>query len=216
MNNLEKSISIYIIEDELLICNILCEVFSNIPYCCVSGGAVSGNIAIKEISEKKPDIVFVDIKLIDESGFDIITLIKQISYEIKVLILSSYCNKTLIAHAFKAGASGYLTKNLSINYLSEAINMVTESSDFYLPQDLGFNLSEVMNEMSLNAKQFSLTKREKEILFLIAKEYSTKEISIKLNISEKTVRNHKSHMMLKLDIKNDAGLVKYAIQLALI
>ena len=78
------------------------------------------------------------------------------------------------------------------------------------------DLDEVMMEQRLYPNQYSVTKREKEILMLIAKEYSTKDISEKLGISEKTVRNHKSHIMQKLNITSDAGLIKYAYYMAFI
>ena len=216
MKELYKSLHIYIIEDELLICDILCEVIHTIDGCSVVGGSTNGLTALADISEKKPDIVFVDIKLIDENGFDLITLIVDKFPEIKILILSGYCNKTLIGQAIRSGASGYLTKNLQIQYITEAIKMVTSSDDFYIPADMGINLDDILSDLSFYPTQYSITKREKEILLLIANEYSTKEIAEKLSISEKTVRNHKSHMMQRLSIKSDAGLIKYAYHMALI
>lgn len=216
MKELYKSFSIYIIEDELLICDILCEVIHTIAGCNVVGGSTNGLNALADISEKKPDIVFVDIKLIDENGFDLITLIVDKFPEIKILILSGYCNKTLIGQAIRSGASGYLTKNLQIQYITEAIKMITSSDDFYIPSDMGINIDDILSDLSFYPTQYSITKREKEILLLIANEYSTKEIAEKLAISEKTVRNHKSHMMQRLNIKSDAGLIKYAYHMALI
>lgn len=211
-----KGISIYIIEDELLICDILCEVLDTIEGCSVVGGSTNGINALAEITEKKPDIVFVDIKLTGENGFDLIALIVSRFPKIKILILSGYYNKTLIGQAIKSGASGYLTKNLKIQYISDAIRMVLSSPAFYIPSDLGITHAEIEADLSFYPTQYSVTKREKEILLLIANEYSTKEISEKLDISEKTVRNHKYHMMQKLGIKSDAGLIKYAYHMALI
>lgn len=216
MRNTHKDISIYIVEDELLICNVLCEVLNEIQGCSVTGGATNGKNALKEISDKKPDIVFVDIKLMDENGFDLIAAIKEKHPEIKILVLSGYCNNTLIGQAIKSGASGYLTKNLKIEYISDAVKTITNSSEFYIPDDCEVNVDEIMKEISFYPNQYSVTKREKEILMLIANEYSTKEISEKLGISEKTVRNHKSNMMQRLAIKSDAGLIKYAYHMALI
>jgi len=216
LKELYKSFSIYIIEDETLICDILCEVLHTIEGCSVVGGATNGLTALTDITEKKPDIVFVDIKLIDENGFDLITIIVEKFPEIKILILSGYCNKTLIGQAIRSGASGYLTKNLKIQYITEAIKMVTSSDVFYIPSDLGISLDDVLSDLSFYPTQYSITKREQEILLLIAKEFSTKDIAEKLAISEKTVRNHKSHMMQRLSIKSDAGLIKYAYHMALI
>ncbi len=216
MKDFLKIISIYIIEDETLICDILCEVLNTIEGCSVVGGSTNGTNALADISVKKPDIIFVDIKLMDENGFDLIAVISDKFPEMKILILSGYCNKTLIGQAIRSGASGYLTKNLKIQYISEAIKQVTSSSAFYIPSDLGISHDEVISDLSFYPTHYSVTKREKEILILIASEYSTKEIAKKLEISQKTVRNHKSHMMQRLGIKTDAGLIKYAYHMALI
>lgn len=216
MKNPLKDISVYIIEDELLICNVLCEVLNEIPGCSVAGGSTSGKNALKDISDKKPDIIFVDIKLMDENGFDLIATIKEKYPAIKILVLSGYCNNTLIGQAIKSGASGYLTKNLTIEFISDAIKTIITSTEFYTPPNCKINIDEIMKDLSFYPNQYTVTKREKEILLLIANEYSTKEISEKLGISEKTVRNHKSNMMQRLAIKSDAGLIKYAYHMALI
>lgn len=216
MKKSEKDISIYIIEDELLICDILCDVIGSIKGCSLAGGTTCGVRAIENISRKRPDIVFADIKLNNENGFDLIVQIKEKFPETKIIILSGYCNKTLLGQAVKSGANGYLTKNIKIDYIADAIKNVYSSHSFYIPSDVGYNLNDVITDIKLYPNQFALTRREKEILILIANEYSTKEIAEKLNISEKTVRNHKSHMMQKLDIKSDAGLVKYAYYMAFI
>lgn len=216
MNDHGRDISVYIIEDELLICNILCEVIGSIKGCRLAGGTTNGLTALKEISEIRPDIVFADLKLNDENGFDLIERIKFKLPETKVIILSGYCNRTLIGQAVKIGASAYLTKNIRIDYIAEAIRKVYNSSAFYIPDDIGFNFDDIITDLKLYPNHYTLTKREKEILLLIVNEYSTRDIAEKLGISEKTVRNHKSHMMQKLNIKSDAGLIKYAYYMAYI
>jgi len=216
LENSAKEIQVYIIDDQLLICDILCEMIRAIKGLALVGGATNGIHALEEICEKKPDIALIDIKLRDENGFELVKTIKNRMPAIKILILSGYCNATLVGQAIKSGASGYLTKNLKIDEISKAIKSIRKNSAFYLPTECDVNLDEVMMEQRLYPGQYAVTKREMEILILIAKEYSTKEISEKLGISEKTVRNHKSHMMQKLNIKSDAGLIKYAYHMAFI
>ena len=216
MKNSIKKTSVYVIDDELLICDILCEMIKTIKGCVVTGGSTDGIIAFDEMCRKKPDIVFIDIKLNNENGFDLIKKIKDEIPGIKILILSGYCNTTLVGQAMKSGASGYLTKNLKIDEISTAIKSINNSPEFYLPAACGINLDEVIFEQKIYPGQFTMTNREKEILMLIAQENTTKEISGKLGISEKTVRNHKSHIMQKLNIKSDAGLIKYAYYMAFI
>ena len=216
MEDSAKEIQVYIIDDQLLICDILCEMIKTIRGLSLVGGATNGILALQEMCEKKPDIALIDLKLRDENGFDLVKTIKNRIPGIKILILSGYCNATLVGQAIKSGASGYLTKNLKIDQISAAIKNISKNSAFYLHPDCGVNLDEVMMEQKLYPGQYAVTKREMEILILIAKEYSTKEISVKLGISEKTVRNHKSHMMQKLNIRSDAGLIKYAYHMAFI
>lgn len=216
MEDSVKDIRVYVIDDQLLICDILCEMIKTISGLSLVGGSTSGTEALKEMCSKKTDIVLLDLKLRDENGFELVRKIKERIPGIKVLILSGYCNTTLIGQAIKYGASGYLTKNLRIDDISLAIKTVWTRTSFYLPVECGVNLDDVMMEQKLYPGQYVLTRREMEILMLIAREFSTKMISGKLGISEKTVRNHKSNMMQKLNIKSDAGLVKYAYHMAFI
>ncbi len=216
MEDSVKEIQVYIIDDQLLICDILCEMIKAVKGLALVGGATSGISALDEMCLKKPDIALIDLKLRDENGFELVKTIKDRIPGIKILILSGYCNATLVGQAIKSGASGYLTKNLRIEEISSAIKTIWTNTSFYLPSGCGVNLDDVMLEQKLYPGQYAVSKREMEILMLIAKEYTTKEISEKLGISEKTVRNHKSHLMQKLNIKSDAGLVKYAYHMAFI
>ena len=158
----------------------------------------------------------MDLKLNDENGFDLISRIRLKLPETRIIVLSGYCNTTLIGQAIKSGASAYLTKNMKIEDIFGAINITLSDPGFYLAPESGINLNDIINEQKLYPNQYSVTRREREILLLIAKEFSTREIAEKLGISEKTVRNHKSHMMQKLNIKSDAGLIKYAYYMAYI
>lgn len=216
MEDSVKEIQVYVIDDQLLICDVICEMIKSIKGLALVGGSTDGLGALDDICRKKPDIALIDLKLKNENGFDLIKTIKSRIPGVKILILSGYFNSTLVGQAIKSGASGYLTKNLKVDEISRAIRNIINGTSFYLPSDCGFNLDEVLMEQKLYPNQYTVTKREKEILVLIAKEYSTREISEKLGISEKTVRNHKSHMMQKLNITSDAGLVKYAYHMALI
>lgn len=216
MEDSGKEIQVYVIDDQLLICDILCEMIKTISGLSLVGGSTSGIEALEKMCRKKPDIALIDLKLRDENGFELVRTIKERIPGIKILILSGYFNATLVGQAVKYGASGYLTKNLKIDEISLAIKTIWTNTSFYLTEDCGVNLDDVMMEQRLYPGQYAVTRREMEILMLIAREFSTKEISEKLGISEKTVRNHKSHIMQKLNIKSDAGLVKYAYHMAFI
>ena len=118
--------------------------------------------------------------------------------------------------AITAGASGYITKNLSIDDLKHAIISVKKNKKFYTHKSLNIDIEDVLINLKVNGQRNELSTREKDILVLIAQEYTTKDIAEIFNISEKTVRNHKANIMKKLSLQSDAALIKYAYQMAII
>jgi len=131
-------------------------------------------------------------------------------------ILSGYFNESLAASALAAGASAFLSKSIAISHLVAAIFHVMVHNSFYAPQLPDEVLEDILVKNKTSKRLCALSKREKEVLQLIAKEYSTKDIASMLGISEKTVRNHKSNIMAKLGITNHVGLIKYAYYMAMI
>ena len=211
-----NKIKIYIIDDEKLICQSLKHLFNSYDNLEVIGTSTSGFEALDILPSLNPDIVLVDIRLDNENGIDITKLIKSKVPDTRVVVLSQYFNDVLIKLAMKAGASGYLVKSLDETRVSAAIAEIIESSDFYVPEDLACDLENLKAISKSNGVSSELTTRERDILFLIAKEYTTKDIAKIFNISEKTVRNHKSSIMKKLHLTNDAALIKFAYQMAMI
>ena len=200
----KKNTLIYIIEDQALINQLLSKQLLSIRGFKVVGSAEG--FSMDEIVSKNPDVVIMDIRLINENGIDATSIIKQRLPNVKVLMLSGFCSKALIGASIKAGASGYLTKYITRKTLEDAIRAIMDSSSFYLQKELREEFNETMEELILNHKEYSLTQRERSILTLIVQEVPVKEIAKKLGISEKTVRNHKSRIMAKLTLKPTWGL----------
>ena len=158
-------------------------------------------------------ILLLDINLPDGNG---ITACKELLFNfpnLQIIALTNYEDATFIKQIIKNGAMGYLLKNTGKNELIEAIKTVL-NGERYLQQ----NIREILLNESLGKATTSsffipkLTNREKEILALIIKEYTSDEIAEKIFLSIKTVESHRSNLMQKLGVKNSAGLVRVAFE----
>lgn len=212
---LQNPIDIYIVDDELLICESLSYLIESIDGYQVKGYSTEGNRALKEIKELDPDLVIMDVKLKNENGIGLTGIIKRRMPDMKIMILSSYCNSNLLSMAMTAGAAGYATKDIRIDNLKQSIEQVLSTEEFFVHQEYTHLLEDALACSDLNPVS-ALTQRELEIVLHIVREFTTREIAEKLGISEKTVRNHKSNIMQKLKLKSDASLVKLAYTMALI
>lgn len=174
----------------------------------VVGEASNGNEVIALIEKLKPDILLLDIEMPEMDGFDTLRALKKLKTETKILILSTYKSAEFIKNSIKAGASGYLQKDAGKELLITAINEIKKAGSYY-PK--GIN-DIVLNSFKDTYQVSQISKREKEIINLIANGLTTKSIAKKLFISPYTVETHRQNILLKLGLKNSAELVKYVIQ----
>ena len=162
-------------------------------------------------------ILLLDINLPDGNGITACKDLLQKFPNLRIIALTNFEDVSFIKQIIKNGAMGYLLKNTGKNELVTAIKTVLEG-ERYLPQ----NIQEMLLNESLGKPTQSsffvpkLTSREKEILDLIIKEYTTEEIAGKIFISVKTVESHRSNLIQKLGVKNSAGLVRVAFEKGLI
>lgn len=158
-------------------------------------------------------ILLLDINLPDGNGIIACKELLSNFPNLQIIALTNYEDATFIKQIIKNGAMGYLLKNTGKNELIEAIKTVL-NGERYLQQ----NIREILLNESLGKASSSsffipkLTNREKEILALIIKEYTTDEIAEKIFLSIKTVESHRSNLMQKLGVKNSAGLVRVAFE----
>lgn len=211
-------IKVIIVDDHQLIRDGLRALLSGNNDIEIVTEAGSAEELLQKIRSFPADIALIDISLPGISG---IKLTEQLSVSypgLKVLILSMHLNEEYISGALKAGAFGYLAKNTTRDELISAIHAVADGKKY-----LGREVSEVIATGYLrridvhNASDKELlSKREVEILKLIAEGLGNKEISEKLFISIRTVESHKNHIMQKLEFRSLAELVRYAIKRGLI
>ena len=223
-----KKIKILLVDDHKLVRN-------GIKYTLESGGisnriseiheAVNGEEAIKKAIVSNYDIIFLDIKMPEKDGIKATKEIVRNDKFTKIIALSMFDEDFEIRSMLKAGASGYLLKNTGPEILEEAINTVLNGGKYY-SNDVALKLMEPYNETTLDQEKIKrasisktenvLSKRELEVLTLIASELTNEEIGIKLNLSKRTVDSHRQNIINKLQVKNTAGLIKYAFKLGLI
>jgi DNA-binding NarL/FixJ family response regulator len=174
----------------------------------------------KETSENialsKPDVLLLDINLPDGSGIDLCKTLRKTYPKLYIIALTNFNETAFVKNIIRNGASGYLLKNTDKIELERAIKKVYKGEQ-YLQKSIQQKL---LNESIGNTtrKTFipKLTRREQEILNLIAEEFTTCEIAEKLFISVKTVETHRSHLIQKLEVRNTAGLVRIAIEKGLL
>lgn len=177
------------------------------------GEATTGAEAIRQCEILKPDIVLMDLIMPEMDGITAIQTIHKQMPEIKIIALTSFGEDDLVRSALRAGASGYLLKNVSADKLAEAIRS-TQVGFLTLAPEIAHNLlsSTSSNTSSPSEKGHNLTQRELETLTLMIKGFSNAEISQQLNISKYTVKNHVSSILEKLEVNSRTEAVSLSLQ----
>lgn len=181
----------------------------------IIGEASNGN-ELLEIAEQKPaDVYILDISMPILNGIEATDRLIRMDPENKIIILSRHDNKELVKKALEFGARGYVLKSNTGEELVNAINDVSRGKSFLSPKISSFMVDKFLGKKyhyKKKKKTVELTRREREVLQLIAEGFSNKEIAEKLNISFSTVHVHRSNIMEKLNIHKQAGLIRYAIK----
>lgn len=181
----------------------------------IVGESGDGEETITKVREVKPDVVVIDISMPKMSGIEVTKRLKEKFPAVKVLVLTMHENVEYVYQIYKAGAGGYLLKNAGREEITSAIYAVARGEKFFSPRISELMISDYMQKAERRDSQaadVSLTKREEEILRLIAKGMNNQQISDQLFISPRTVDTHRTNIMQKLDIHDAANLVRYALE----
>ncbi len=180
----------------------------------VVGEADNGRSAVNLAKKLKPDIVITDIGMPDLNGVEATKKICAEAPRSKVLALSMHTESRFVLGVLDAGASGYLLKDAAFEELSGAIKAVLKGQIYLSPSIAGVVVRQSIERRGSKerSKNALLSKRENEVLQLIAEGRSTKEIAATLYVSVKTVETHRKQIMDKLEIHSIAGLTKYAVR----
>ena len=199
-----KNITIFLVDDHELIregIKQLLELEDNID---VIGQAGNGEEAIEKILEYRPDVVLLDINMPKMNGIDVLRRLKDLGANSKIIMLTIHKDREYLLEAMKIGADGYVLKDTDAEGLLRAIRAV-KNDKTYIQPSIASLLVEDVNSIEFNEDDIkieSLTKREYEVLTLIAEGLSNKDIANKLYISEKTVKNHVSSILKKLEVND--------------
>ncbi len=164
-----------------------------------------------QLEQEDFEVLLLDIHFGKHDGREILSEIKQLKPEMKVLALTSHSDSATIKSSVSAGFDGYLLKIDGRKEIEDALKTVLRDEKYFSPKT-----QQVFFETQTNKNKVELTEREQEILQLIVEEKTTKEIAEILFLSEKTIETHRGNIMLKLEARNIAGMVRKAIMLGLV
>ena len=186
----------------------------------VVGTAANGRQAVALTKKLRPDVVVMDIAMPLLNGLEATRQIRAAFPDTKVLILSAHSDDAYIEQVMALGAAGYLIKQTSAHFLSQAIREVQKGSTFFSPsiaRQMRDHYEQATGRVGLLKKKGDrLTSREVEVLQLIAEGEANKQTAAELGISIKTVEKHRQRLMEKLNIHDTAGLTRYAIAAGII
>lgn len=211
-----SKIKILVADDHQLVRDGIEAMIAGVQDMQIVGMVSSGEEAINAARTHHPDVVLLDIIMPGMNGIEAARWIKEIDDAIRIILVTMEISKEYVSAGIKSGVDGYLPKDTSKATLMEAVRAVHTGEryfndaikklifeDFYSVEKLKKPRKALPNE---------LTKRESEVLALVASGKSNKEIAESLFISVKTVETHKTHILIKLGLNNNAELIRYAIK----
>lgn len=213
--------TVVIIDDHPLFREGLKSILQRSPAYKVIGEAGNAREGLQRVGELRPDVVTVDISLPDMNGIRLTEALAARSPKTRVLIVSMHCKIDHLAAAFQAGAKGYITKEAAAERLLEGLDTVCRG-DYFVDSSVSRQVVKRLVEFPereakiMDAAYRNLTRREQEILRLLAEGLTSREIAEQLAISPKTVENHRTNIMSKLGLHSTLELVRYAARLGLI
>lgn len=185
----------------------------------VVGEAEDGREAVELVSQLKPDVLITDLQMPGMQGQEAIRRLKQIDSPVGILVLTMHKETESVLRALRAGAAGYVLKDATVSDLVQGIRTVYQGEIFLSPSiatQVVTRLMEGLVDDTNSSPLDLLTDREREILQLLAEGKTRQEVSELLSVSPKTVDSHRANLMSKLELNNEAALVRFAARYGLI
>ncbi len=206
------SIKIAITDDHPLLIKGLKSMLQHHSDIVINNTYHNGKALLEGLAKSRPDILLLDIQMPEQSGDELARIITRKYPDVSIIALTNMEHEYYIRTLLQHNVRGYVLKSSDEQILLEAINTVFAGAQYFDPA--------IRKQATLAQKNPDngpvLTRREKEVLELIARDYNSNDIAEHLFISKRTVDNHRLHLLLKLDVKGSASLVKKAIDLGLI
>ena len=213
-----KAIQVLLADDHTIVRQGLRSILEQQAGINVVAEAQNGREAVRLTEQLKPDVVLMDFSMPDLNGLEATRQIKQRLPDTKVLILTRHADNEYIKSILSAGAAGYLLKKSAAEELVIAIQAVQRGDPYLDPSISQHIIDGYLNTSAEESKtlEIELTSRQREVLQLIAEGHPNREIASRLNISVKTVENHRTNIMKSLDSHSTADLIQYAIRKGII
>lgn len=208
-------IRLLLVDDQKLVCQGLRAMLNLEPDLEVAGVANNGQTAIQQVEALQPNVVLMDIRMPIMDGTEATRIICQRFADTKVLVLSTFDEDDYIAHAIKAGAKGYLLKDMPVEELAQAIRLVHRGYSQMGPGLMEKMLDGILDSSATETKSVQpqlteLTPRELEVFNLIGIGSTNREIAQQLYITEGTVKSHVTHILNRLNLRNRSQIAIYA------
>jgi DNA-binding NarL/FixJ family response regulator len=212
---MKYNISLVIADDHEIFRDGLALMLSKQGDLSLMGQAEDGNELIEMVERLKPDLVITDIKMPRLDGIAATRLLLQKNPDLKIIALSMFDEDNLIVEMLEAGAKGYLLKNADKKEILEAIVTVYEDNIFYCRHTsarLATMIVKSRFDQHKKKPDLVFTDREKEIIKLICRQFTAQQIGDHLYLSKRTVEGYRTKIMEKMDVKNTAGVVIFALK----
>jgi DNA-binding NarL/FixJ family response regulator len=210
---MKPEVTVLIVDDHPLLRHGLRDVIGKNPLFKIVGEAPDGEEALRQIVGLKPQIVILDIDMPRLNGLETIKAIRELPFPVKVIILTMYKEEDMFNAAMDLGAKAYVLKENTANDIVVALEKVDCGEGFVsaLMLEAGKRRTDRVRDLLLNKPQIeSLTTAERRILKLVGEDYTSKEIASLLNLSVRTVDNHRQHICDKLKLHGTHSLLKFA------
>ncbi len=212
-------ISVCLVDDQTLVRQGIRSLLELSDSIRVVAEAADGSQAVQMIPEVEPDVVLLDMRMPGMSGLDVLNALSASGKLPPTIILTTFDDEQLVLAGLKAGARGYLLKDVSLDQLVDAVKVVADGGSLVAPmvtQRLLSGLERMHNNFTSLDRPDPLTERETEILRLMAGGYSNKEIANSLGVAEGTVKNHVSNILSKLGVRDRTRAVLKAFELGIV
>jgi two-component system response regulator NreC len=208
-----EPIKIVIADDHTIFRSGLNMLLNSEPDITVVGEAEDGAVAVELAQKLSPDVILMDIGMPTLNGIEATEKIKELDPQIRILVLTMHRSDDYFFKMLEAGASGYILKGAETNELINAVRSVALGDVFLYPSMARYLVKEYLSRAEEPSSPSSkLTKRETEILGMIAEGFTSKEIADKLVLSPSTVHSHRANLLQKLHLSSRHELVQYAIK----
>jgi RNA polymerase sigma factor (sigma-70 family) len=211
----DSGLRVVIADDHTVVRQGIRGVLEGVDGLVVVGEAGDGDHALALTRELGPDVVVLDVNMPGRTGLEVAGALRDEGSGTRVLMLSMHDDPEYVLQAVRAGADGYVLKDVAPSELRDAVKAVHEGREYFtarVTQQLSVGLRKEIEAEHLRMRLESLTPREREVLLLVADGLTNREIGDRLDISPRTVETHRERVMGKLRIRTVAGLTRFVVQ----